>query len=231
MARPGDAKTVIGTRIKSDGNMDKPGSSDRFETVAIPYSFSLEMSLNQISHECKISDYFGTPLIVIWNRRRKDSKSSNKDGEEQQELTARMKRSTLSDRTNLLASLLMINPDMNSRDVDAFGEVPAEWSSNTIGDAIVIRDDGKPVTPRFLEAFCSWLRHEIQPSMQFAKHKIMFIMMNSLAQFRNSTDEGYKATRGWDAAGKAMVIQEEVWKEMREDKFKAWCRRTGITVD
>ncbi|KAG9693644.1 hypothetical protein KCU95_g3203, partial [Aureobasidium melanogenum] len=49
-------------------------------------------------------------------------------------------------------------------DLDNWGSPPEYWSMNA-GDAYVIREDGKPLCPKFLEALCVWCYHELLPKI------------------------------------------------------------------
>ena len=101
------------------------------------------------------------------------------------------------------------------------------WKMNA-GDAYVIREDGKPLCPRFLEILCAWCYQELQPKFQIAMEEYCEVPVDKrkdvLALITKENFEAYKEK--FEKEGKiadyGLDPTEQLYKElMRTVKVQA----------
>ncbi|THW57681.1 hypothetical protein D6D20_07776 [Aureobasidium pullulans] len=102
-------------------------------------------------------------------------------------------------------------------DSDIWGWAPDCWKLNTISDAYVIREDGQPLCPRYLEALCVWIFHELYNEFEEAmeerytvpvdnrKKVLALITKENFETYREKFDrEGLAADYKWKPVSKMM---------------------------
>ncbi|KAI4722859.1 hypothetical protein E4T48_00851 [Aureobasidium sp. EXF-10727] len=117
------------------------------------------------------------------------------------------------------------------KDSGTWGCAPDCWSLNTPSDAYVIREDGKPLCPKFLEVLCAWCYQELMPKFAWAmeecytvpvdnrKDVLALVTRESFEVYREKFEkEGKTADYTWDPNAKMM---EEMLRKSEDDQISA----------
>ncbi|KAK6001900.1 hypothetical protein QM012_002390 [Aureobasidium pullulans] len=207
-----DEATIDGVRIYSNRN-SRPGH--RFNTNTI--NSQLALCNNGLGPWSPISIFFGMPLAIIFQLPLGEHQTSTPEGREQiEELRAQLPP----DSCNRLAALLMI--DLGNRKgavAQDFGTIPSEYSTQPVGDAIVVRKDQKSLNPAYLEAFCDWIQEDLLPKFTDTHDQITYSLSTQY-------DEDSEEAREQGIA--LLKLREKMYDRCSRKRFRAWCKEKDI---
>lgn len=131
----------LGVKIRCDGDINLHGGS-RFCPVKVPLEHSMYEPILQLSETVPASQLLGCPLRV-WRETDVEQWLSAPGGD-----------------TNQDATCLMLEMDMAR---DSWGWEPAAWDVGTVGNVIVMREDGAALDVALVQQMCCFMRCKMKP--------------------------------------------------------------------
>ncbi|THW44457.1 hypothetical protein D6D21_04883 [Aureobasidium pullulans] len=209
-------------KVASYGNMNHDKSALRLKSVALE---STPTFVNgDMGFESPISRLFGMPLVVILTPADNELDYTTCSPAEAKKLLDFIKIVRLqqpSDSSNMTAGLLMIGCGGKTPYPVEFGKVPERFTSKTAGDAIVVRRDGKPLVPAYLEAFCNWIKEDLYPVFSESRQQ------SALELSRSTEGNAAEVSKGKQ---KVKELQDKVLDKITRARFYAWCNTKGIEL-
>lgn len=197
MVRYRGVEEIKGVCINCNFDMRVPNRPG-FVTISVPQARDLTLGL--IGSDSTIARRFGMPLTVIALPREVTIKDHEERLQEARKQGGEEEIST--DFGNSMAGYLMLSCSLiTDESLQKYGDIPKYWRSSSLGDIIVVCKDGKPLSPKYLEAFCLWVRDEIQPRLKQVKEEMV---------------------RGGDKNAQ----EDKIWDEITKTKFNDWCLRS-----
>ncbi|KAI5197331.1 hypothetical protein E4T39_07332 [Aureobasidium subglaciale] len=213
LGRPEPNRKMLGTCIRSDKEKREYGS--QFSEAGISSSDGL--SNGTLGYESQISKLFGMPLVVLTPTLKDLDRIQ--DSYRKQEY----RRQMLQNYGNTMASLLLI--DIGSRRTSPagnFGTVPEHFLAQNLGSTVVVRKDGKTLTPVYLEAFCSWIHEDLLPKFADAHNQIIYELAKDL-----DDDDSKAQKRGADL----FRLRQKMWGRVSRARFYAWCKEKRLRLE
>jgi hypothetical protein len=135
---------VKGVKISCEADQKVFGTK-KYVSVQVPREHPV---FTQATPPCPISELVELPVLV---RKYPADKAWAKD-----------KSISGTGYNNQAATFLHLNTDPNSRLLMGWGWAPMEWQNN-VGSVIVVRADGKDLSPHHCEVLCTFCQFEMQP--------------------------------------------------------------------
>jgi hypothetical protein len=135
---------VKGVKISCEADQNVFGA-EKYVSVQVPRDHPV---FTKVTTPCGISALLGLPVLV---------KKYPAD-------KAWAKNESISGigYNNQAATFLHLNTDPNSRSLMGWGWAPMEWQ-NKVGSVLVVRSDGKDLSPHHCEVLCTFCQFKMQP--------------------------------------------------------------------
>ncbi|KAG9599945.1 beta-glucanosyltransferase gel2, partial [Aureobasidium melanogenum] len=187
-----------------------------------PVSSNLAICNGEIGLWSQISILYGMPLVVIFAT---PLLPHQHDSPEVLEEIERIRAEQGSNSANRLASLLLVDVgNFENHVAENFGTIHPDlnrFRAQGLGNAIVIRKDQKPLSPAYLEAFCTWIEEDLLPKFTDANEQIRYALATEL-------DE--QDSRAWKRGADLMRLRQKMWDRCSRTRFNAWYKEKGIKL-
>ncbi|KAI5205893.1 hypothetical protein E4T38_04107 [Aureobasidium subglaciale] len=212
LGRPEPERKMLGAYIRSDKDKRKHGSQFG-QAIMTP---SDDFSNGTMGYESQLSKLFGMPLVIL------TPTLKQLDGIQDPDRKQEMRRQMLQKFGNTMASLLLVDiGNRRSSPAEHFGRVPEHFLAQNLGSTVVVRKDGKTLTPAYLEAFCSWIHEDLLPKFADAHNEIMYELAKDL-----DDDDPKAHRRGSDL----FKLRKKMWDRISRARFYAWCKDKDLKL-
>ncbi|KAG9909171.1 beta-glucanosyltransferase gel2, partial [Aureobasidium melanogenum] len=170
----------------------------------------------------QISILYGMPLVIIFATPLLPHQHDNAEVLEEIE---RIRAEQGPNSANRLASLLLVDMgNFENHIAENFGTIHPDrnrFRAQGLGNAIVIRKDQKPLSPAYLEAFCTWIEEDLLPKFTDANEQIRYAL---------ATDLDEQDPRAWKRGADLLRLRQKMWDRCSRTRFNAWCKEKGIKL-
>lgn len=206
-------KPFHGSVIFSHGESSKRGR--RFDSAtlrSLPGVAKVPLSL-----ESQIAYVFGMPLMIMFKIPADTTASI-----EYEEIIKAARSDMPSDSYNSTAGLLLMDLENKDSDASHFAEIFERYIKKSLGDAIVVRKDGRPLETAQLEAFCNWVEHDLLPLFTDARL--------SIAEELN-VDPAADSERWKKRADFCLDLRQKMLARITRKRFYGWCEKEGLNLE
>ncbi|TIA16530.1 hypothetical protein D6C80_04509 [Aureobasidium pullulans] len=206
-------KPFHGSVIFSHGESSKRGR--RFDSAtlqSLPGVAKVPLSL-----ESQIAYVFGMPLMIMFK-----IPADTTASKEYEEIIKAARSDMPSDSYNSTAGLLLMDLENKDSDASHFAEIPERYIKKSLGDAIVVRKDGRPLETAQLEAFCNWVEHDLLPLFTDARL--------SIAEELN-VDPAADSERWKKRADFCLDLRQKMLARITRKRFYGWCEKEGLNFE
>ncbi|THZ82005.1 hypothetical protein D6C84_06097 [Aureobasidium pullulans] len=194
---------LLGALIQGDAIIDNSTSTKRFSGLEIPPTN--HGALCTLGPYSTVARLFRMPLTLMLH--------SEKDKPHESAASA--------EGANSIIGLLMLN--LETKHFESFGEIPERFRAKTIGTVAVIRQDGLPIFPSYLEAFCAWIKDDLRPSFADTRQQCLA----ELELKRACTKDDKKVIGHKENIKK---LQGKMLDTITRARFYAWCKDKGFEL-